>query len=162
MKLKASLILLLFLTALFLSGCYWVEANLDDTSEKNVPMSSLEYTNAVNGLIMPLLSDGETYLAHHLEIVKGNYPVAEEIVLVEKSISKVQSTIEAVSKINEPTSQEEHKAELILNLNTYKAALERYVEALETGEKDEIKPAADDIKSEFGTLKTSFGLVEMQ
>ena len=118
-------------------------------------MTEIEYTNKVNSIIMPFMNDGETFLAHHLEIVKGKYPANQEIAMVESSLDRAQQAIEEIDNLYQPSSYTEHKAETITRLNEYKDALIRYKNALEKGNKDGIKKAADYIKSVLASLKTA-------
>src|SRR5690606_38131568 len=108
----------------------------------NGPLTAIEYTNKINRTIMPFLNEGETFLSHHLDIVKGEFPINQEIALVEASIDRAQQAIEKIDGLYQPDSYTEHKMQTITRLNEYKDALKRYKKALEDGNKDKIKESA--------------------
>jgi hypothetical protein len=149
---------------LILVGCTPLEDIIIDEmpdyakASVNGPMTEMDYTNKVTSIIMPFMNEGETFLAHHLEIVRGNFPIQQEIALVEASIGRAQQAIEEIDNLYQPTSYTEHKVETITRLNEYKDALIRYKNALEGGKKDDIKKAADYIKSILASLKTAHAL----
>jgi len=150
------------LLLLLINGCtpiedYFVKEQPDYAKTSvNGPMTEVEYTNQIARIIMPFMNDGETFLAHHLEIVKGKFPVNQEIALVESSLDRAQQAIEKIDGLYQPSSFIEHKAETITRLNEYKDALIRYKNALEKGDKDGIKKAADYLKSVLASLKTAY------
>ena len=102
------------------------------------PLTELEYTNKIDRIIIPFMNDGETFLSHHLEIIKGNFPVNQEIALVESSLDRAQQAIEEIDGLYQPPAYTEHKMDTITKLNEYKDALNRYKNALDTGSKNKI------------------------
>lgn len=123
-------------------------------------MSEIEYSNKVNAIIMPFMNDSETFLSHHLEILKGTFPKEQELVLVDSSLDRAQSAIEDIDKLYQPSSCTEHKVETIVKLNEYKDALKRYRKALEEGGNDKIKEAAVYLKSASASLKTAYSVYQ--
>ncbi len=150
-------IVLIFLFA----GCtpiedYFVKDQPDYAQTSiNGPLTAIEYTNKINRTIMPFLNEGETFLSHHLDIVKGEFPINQEIALVEASIDRAQQAIEKIDGLYQPDSYTEHKMQTITRLNEYKDALKRYKKALEDGNKDKIKESADNLKNTLTSLKTA-------
>ena len=124
----------------------------------NGPLTDVEYTNKVNRIIVPHMSEGETYMSHHLSILRGNYPIKQEIASIKNSIDKVQEDIEELDKIYQPSNRTEDKMETIQRLNEYKDALLRYQKALEGEKESGIKEAADYLNAVLASLKTVHGL----
>lgn len=156
---KKWVILLLILTSLvIITGCaksiedYIVEDSTNTTAISS--MTQLEYTNKISRTIVPLLSEAQTYLGHHLDIVKGKYPIEQEITMVEGTIEKTQEAIENITVIYEPTTYKTHKIDTLEKLGIFKASLERYLTALKEKNMDNINLAADILKNDFSTLKT--------
>lgn len=152
---------ILSLTVL-LGGCTPIEDQIvnnyvfDSSKSTLGSLTVLEWTNEVNRMLLPLLSEGEAYLAHHLDIVKGKFPIKEEIAMVDSTLDKVQRTIEKIEGLYQPRECTEQKVNAITRLRAYKDALKKYRAALEKGDKEAIKQAADLLKNEFGALKTVF------
>ena len=154
---KLTLVGTLVTVVFFSVGC---SQSLEKTLVEEPPearfqeMTAVEYSNKITRTIMPLLNDGQTHMTHHLDVVKGKYPIQQEIQLTEYSIDRAQRAIEEVNGLNPPDSYREHKLEAVHKLTLYKDALMRYQSALKTGETDKIKSAADLLKNEWATVNT--------
>jgi hypothetical protein len=150
-----SLIAVIFIAAA-LVGC---ELNDTSSSEKYPinSMTELEYKNAVNLKLMPILNNVQSFLGHHLDVIDGIFPVKEEIVLVDETLDSVQATIDEIDALYPPTQYAEHKLQTITSLNGVKDGLKRYRAALESGGAAQIKEAAAGLKVVFTTLKRKFG-----
>lgn len=160
-KIKSGCVLSVFVLCILLTtgGCTTsLEDRLvsDNQAAFSMKLTPVEWTNKIDRLLMPLLNDGETYMSHHLDIVKDKYPTESEIAMVENTINKTQKTIEEVQKLTEPYGYSEHKTDVLKKLKMYKTALEQYGSALKEGDKDTIKLRADNLKNEFATLKTTY------
>lgn len=164
-RLKLGVAVITVFMATLISGCtpienYFVKDAPDYAKVANTPLTAIEYTNKINRTLVPLLSDGETYLSHHLDIVKGKFPKAQESAMVENTINKIQTAIEEIDALYQPAQYSDHKAETIMLLNQYKDAMRRYKEALDSGDVDSIKLAADGIKNASASLKGAYSIYQ--
>lgn len=159
---KTNLVFLLFVSILAFSlyGCSPIEDKisqnfLDDNSLPQ-PLTAIDWTNKVNSLLLPLLNTGETFLAHYLDITKGEYSIETEIAMVEMSLNKVQKTIEEINNLYPPSGYIQHKQEVLKRLNAYKNVLQQYYDALQSKDTKRIESVIEMLKDELASLKTVF------
>lgn len=145
------------------AGCASLEEHLvkpDYATTINGPLTAVEYTNKVDRTILPFMGEGETFLAHALEVRKGTFPAEQEIALVDASLDKAQSAIEMIDALYPPEAYAEHKTQAILRLTEYKDSLIRYRDALEGGKSEDVSLTADGIKSMLASLKLSYSVYQ--
>lgn len=153
-KVWAALILALFV----LGGC----VPYGEEDSRLQVMTPLEYRNALNFQLMPVLQKNQTLILRHQSLLGSHISADEEIVQVEEAISLTKQAIRVVEGIVPPDSHLEHRKQTVRELESMKESFENYREAIIDGDEQALKYEIEKLKAKHASLQTMFGVLRSE
>ena len=152
-------ILLTITVLLIITGCKQ-KNNADNSGlvkyNTQYPLSALEYTLITNKEIALVMNQLETHMSNGRSVIKGEYPIEDEIANAEHTLVMVREAIDSVDTLYPANGYEDDRLEILRRMENAYDSLENYREALDNNDMGLLEGLIAVMKADFTSLKAMF------
>jgi hypothetical protein len=129
---------------------------ITDGNNTPQPLTALEYSLAVNKEIALALNLAESHMADGLKVVKGEYPLADELANTDNTLLMIDEAIASIEALTPPNPNQTDTENTLRKMSAMRDSLETYRKYLENEDMDGLAAVIEVLEGDFIALKSSF------
>jgi hypothetical protein len=129
---------------------------ITDGNSAPQPLTSLEYSLAVNKEIAFALNLAESHMADGLKVIKGEYPLIDELSNTDNTLLMIDEAIASIEALTPPNPNQTDTENTLRKMNAMRDSLETYRKYLKDEDMGGLAAIIEVLEGDFIALKSSF------